>query len=230
MTGREHSAGKGDFGLLSRQSQRWVTDSAKRFAIVGIPAAFTTFALFLGMTVAIETDGYTAPEVEPRELIKIALPKEIHETIFTRDPAPVRQETVQPPALPKQRPISTATTLPLDYTDWLPSTDLNPDIVKTVVQTPAAIGERIAQPIAPPIVVYPPRAIDRGIEGTCEVMFDVSLQGQPFNVKPACTDRVFEREAKRAIEKVSFMPHIRDGQPVERRAVVYPIEFKLDDG
>jgi len=230
MTQSGLKTGQGAATNLGAQPQAWTTQQGKRFLAVGLPAAFTTLALFLGMKAAIHTDGYAATDLEPRTLVKIDVPVEKKLTIFSDIPAPEKLVAAQPPALPKQSPPNTVETLPLDYADWLPNTELNPDIIRTVVLTPAAHVDRTTQPIAPPILTYPRAAIDRELEGTCDVTFDVSLKGQPFNVRPLCTHSVFQCEAKRAIENVSFMPRIEDGQPVERHDVVYPIEFKLDDG
>ncbi|MCI4645428.1 MAG: energy transducer TonB, partial [Hyphomonadaceae bacterium] len=69
---------------------------------------------------------------------------------------------------------------------------------------------------------------ERGIEGSCEVRFDVNARGEPFNVEAVCTDSVFRREAERAVSRVRFAPKIVRGQALERRNVVYPIEFGLD--
>ena len=56
---------------------------------------------------------------------------------------------------------------------------------------------------------------------------NVSIRGEPFDVRADCTDRVFERAAKKAVEKVKFAPQIRDGLPVMVTGVIYPLEFQL---
>ena len=92
---------------------------------------------------------------------------------------------------------------------------------------PVAISDRDAQPIRPPVPTYPSRAAERGIEGSCDVRFDVDTRGEPYNVTADCTDRVFKREAERAVSRVEFAPKIIRGQAAERRNVVYPLEFTL---
>ena len=76
---------------------------------------------------------------------------------------------------------------------------------------------------------YPSRAAERGIEGSCEVRFDVDTRGRPYNVQATCTDSIFKREAERAVGRVEFAPKIVRGQAAERRNVVYPLEFTLQD-
>lgn len=87
--------------------------------------------------------------------------------------------------------------------------------------------DRDAQPIQPPIPMYPVRAAERGIEGKCEVHFDVDNTGVPYNIDARCTDPVFEREAERAVSKAKYAPKIVNDMPVERKGVVYPIQFRL---
>lgn len=199
-----------------------------RFALVGVPAAVATFGLFLAMDAATQVNDFVPPKVDERELVKIALP-EINDPVIRdgrKKPKPILPDAPPPP--PKFKAPKADTDVPIMPASWS-----SPNVIDTIqmndfVPPPAAISERTAQPIAPPIVTYPQRAADRGIEGVCDVTFDVSLKGQPFNVKPICSHSVFEREAKRAIQNVSFLPRIRRGQPVERRNVVYPLEFELD--
>jgi len=96
-----------------------------------------------------------------------------------------------------------------------------------LTRAPVAIANGEVLPISPPIVVYPPKAIDRGLNGECTVAMDVSAKGRPYNVAATCSDSIFEREAVRAVSRVEFRPKIVDGQAVERRNVVYPLVFKL---
>jgi protein TonB len=59
------------------------------------------------------------------------------------------------------------------------------------------------------------------------VRFDVDTRGRPYNVQATCTDNIFKSEAERSVSRVEFAPTIVRGQAVERRNVVYPLEFKL---
>ncbi|MBR9834458.1 MAG: TonB family protein, partial [Alphaproteobacteria bacterium] len=94
---------------------------------------------------------------------------------------------------------------------------------------PVAISDRDAQPIRPPLPTYPTRAAERGVEGSCDVRFDVDTRGRPYNVQATCTDNVFKREAERAVSRVEFAPKIVRGAAAERKNVVYPLEFKLSN-
>ena len=106
-------------------------------------------------------------------------------------------------------------------------TELNLGRMQSLAIDPVAISDRDAQPIRPPVPTYPQRAAERGIEGSCEVRFDVDTRGKPYNIQATCTDSVFTREAERAVGRVEFAPKIVRGKAAERRNVVYPLEFKL---
>lgn len=207
----------------------WPKHERMRLLAVGAPAAFATFGLFWAMQAAIQVDDFTPPEASSRQLVKIALPEHTDpEEPRVRKPVkPI--EAKQPPPAPELTAPSTETTVPVFQASWSSPSTESIRSIRTFVPTPVAISERNAQPIAPPVLAYPRRALERGIEGQCEVSFDVSLKGQPYNIQPLCSDDIFNREAKRAIENVSFMPRIRRGQAVERRNVVYPLEFRIND-
>ncbi|MDJ0920628.1 MAG: TonB family protein [Henriciella sp.] len=205
----------------------WKRADRFRFVAVGLPAAAATLGLFWAMQKAIQVDQVSLPTAEAHRLVRIALP-EIRDTAPNHSREPARLlEANQPPPPPKYSARKSVDTTPTQPIEW---TAPEPDFTRSFanfVPEPIVISERRAEPIAPPVVTYPNTAITRGLEGDCEVTFDVSAKGQPFNVQPVCTHSVFEREAKRAIQNVSFMPRIRRGQAVERRGVVYPLEFRL---
>ncbi len=90
-----------------------------------------------------------------------------------------------------------------------------------------AVSDRDAQPLVriPPIM--PPRAEK---SGHCKVRFDVSPQGQPFNVVATyCTSSVFKRASIKSVEKWKYNPKIVDGRAVARRGVESQITFQLTD-
>lgn len=82
-------------------------------------------------------------------------------------------------------------------------------------------------PVRAPAPSIPAAAVHRGISGSCDVHFDVDTAGRPQNVSAQCTDNLFQPEAQRAVRRAEFLPAIRNGQPVEQKNAVYPIEFKV---
>ncbi|MBU3919455.1 energy transducer TonB [Hyphomonas sp.] len=89
------------------------------------------------------------------------------------------------------------------------------------------LSNREAQVIRPPKPAYPPEAIVLGIDGTCNVVFDVDIEGIPKNVVATCSHDVFKEVAEQSVRAIEFSPKIVRGTAVERRNVVYPFQFKM---
>ncbi len=88
--------------------------------------------------------------------------------------------------------------------------------------------DRPIVPKEPPTIIYPIEAVEAGIEGDCEMTFDVDASGRPYNIRAACTDDMFKAEAIRATAAARFSPRIIRGQPAPRKDAVYPISFTLE--
>lgn len=183
--------------------------------------------IFMGRIIAQE---FVEPDREPpRQLEAITPSEESQEIQRSSRSRPQRLDSAdKPPPPPKLSSSKSDIDLPTPNIQGAAPTELNFDRVQSIAIDPVAISDRDAQPISPPVVQYPQRAAERGIEGSCEVRFDVNARGEPFNVAADCTDSVFVREAERAVSRVRFAPKIVRGQALERRNVVYPIEFGLD--
>ena len=100
------------------------------------------------------------------------------------------------------------------------SVDWTPSLLESVSIKPE-------QRINPPIPVYPKVAIDAGIEGDCEVTFNVSERGLPEHIKAICSDAIFRASAEAAIAEALFAPKIVRGKASPRLGVTYPIEYRL---
>ena len=199
-----------------------------RNALVAVPAAIVTLSLFAAMRALITVETFEPPAQTAYVLTPYM------EVIDKPEPDPVTRkpkrpaEIDPPPNVPVQTRIRTKVSTPVgDYTGAAPTEygkrrfqDLLPKVV-------GHIPERTILPITPPVPIYPSKALERGLEGDCDVYFSVSPRGEPFEAEPRCSDRVFERAARNAILKVKFAPQIRNGSPVTVRGVVYPLEFRL---
>ena len=196
---------------------------------VGIPlAVLVVYGLFTFMRLAISGDFQEPDEIEQRTLEAITPQQDIQEARRNQRSKPQRIASAdRPPPPPKLSSSKSDIDLPTPNIQGAAPTELNFSRVQSLAIDPVAISDRDAQPISPPQVSYPQRAAQRGVEGTCEVRFDVNPRGEPFNVEATCTDSVFRREAERAVSRVKFAPKIVRGQAVGRRNVVYPLEFQL---
>ncbi len=200
----------------------------KRVLTVLLPAAAVTLGLFAAMDRLVRADEVTLEENVATRLQRIT-PMEEPLEIAVR--APTRPQPIEVASAPPPPPAlsSRVTDVNVPAAAFIVSNvpDVRADL--TIVSLPPTpMVERTIQPIRPPVPVYPTSAITQGLEGVCEVRFDVSPEGKPFNVAASCSDAVFVSSAERAMRGVEFAPEIRDGQRVERRNVVYPLVYAME--
>lgn len=198
---------------------------------VGIPVAIVvTLILFHSMRLLISAD-FEEPENLREYNLESITPEAQEEQVTRRARSKPRKlnNADKPPPPPKLTASKSDIDLPTPNIQGAPPSELPPTRLNSLAIDPVAISDRDAQPIRPPVPTYPSRAAERGIEGSCDVRFDVDTRGKPYNVTADCTDRVFKREAERAVSRVEFAPKIIRGQAAERRNVVYPLEFTLAD-
>ena len=207
-----------------------LNNSLIRIAL-GVPAAAAIvygLFIFMGWLISAEFDPDTA--VETRTIERIT-PEERNEDIRAKSRSkPKRLASAdKPPPPPKLSATKSDVNLPTPQIQGSAPTAVKFDRVQSLDINPVAISDRDATPIRPPVVTYPSRAAERGTEGECTVTFNVDVRGRPYDVKADCTDSVFRREAVRAVSKVEFAPKVVKGQARERRNVVYPLVFQLDE-
>ncbi|MEO0817712.1 MAG: energy transducer TonB [Pseudomonadota bacterium] len=206
-----------------------MNNSILRLAIAAPIAIIIVLGLLIFMGRIISQEFIEPEGKEQRVLESITPSEQSQEVRRTSRSRPQRLASAdKPPPPPKLSSSKSDIDLPTPNIQGAAPTELNFDRVQSIAIDPVAISDRDAQPISPPVVQYPQRAAERGIEGSCEVRFDVNARGEPFNVEADCSDSVFRREAERAVSRVRFAPKIVRGQALERRNVVYPIEFGLD--
>lgn len=192
-----------------------------------LPAAIITVGLYLAMDRMIVVEEVELAS-EPDRVLK-TITSQIEESEGERPPRtpPEFIDAVKPPPPPKLGIQRSDINLPVvSLTGGAPA-ELGFTGLKQISYPPAAIGNRDLVIIRPPVPSYPSIAASRGLEGDCEVRFDVDSRGRPYNVNATCSDAIFKRSAERAVARAEFAPRIVDDQPVERRNVVYPLAFNL---
>ena len=200
--------------------------------LLGAPAAAAiTYGLFVGMF-ALINKPWVQPDQDDARKIERITPLEENTEVKRRTRAKPRRlaSADKPPPPPKLSTSKSNIDLPTPSIQGSAPTELNIGRMSSLAIDPVAISDRDAQPIRPPVPTYPTRAAERGIEGTCDVRFDVDVRGRPYNVQAECSDNIFRREAVRAVSRVEFAPKIVRGKAAERRNVVYPLDFQLEDG
>jgi protein TonB len=201
-----------------------------RFLIATLIAIPIVLAIFFIMNALISVDEIELDSGEQRVLAAIT-PQKQDSDVRTRQRAkPQRIDAAaKPPPPPKQSATKSSINLPTPKIDGAVPQNLDLGRMKSLAIDPVAVSDRDAQPIRPPAPSYPQRAQERGLSGSCDVRFDVDTRGKPYNVAATCTDAVFKTEAERAVSKVEFAPKIVRGKAVERRNVVYPLEFNISE-
>jgi periplasmic protein TonB len=199
--------------------------------VVGIPvAAAIVFGLFLAMNAFITVDQVEFGERSNITLDAITPQREQTEMRTNQRSKPKKLDSAKkPPPPPKLSAAKSDIDLPSPDIQGAAPEEIKFERAQNFGFDAVAINDRDAQPIRPPVVSYPRRALERGTEGTCEVRFDVDTRGKPYNIQADCTSSVFKRSAEQAVAKVEFAPKIVKGKPAERRNVVYPLVFELAD-
>ncbi len=185
-------------------------------------------AIFFLMNALISVKELNLETGEQRVLAAITPQKQDSDVRTRLRAKPQRIEAAaKPPPPPKQSATKSSINLPTPRIDGAVPQNLDLGRMKSLAIDPVAVSDRDAQPIRPPTPSYPQRAQERGLSGSCDVRFDVDTRGKPYNVSATCTDSVFKTEAERAVGRVEFAPKIVRGKAVERRNVVYPLEFNI---
>lgn len=197
--------------------------------LIGIPlAAVVAVILFLIMRALIAIGDVSLDE--EREALRIDIRPQVEEIVAqTRDMTPDRVQEVEPPPPPpeirKQASVLPTEAL-VNIGGQIPEFE-QPDLNRGDISF--NVSDRDAQPMVRIPPTYPPRAAEQGLEGNCVMNFDVSPDGQPFNIRAiSCTSSQFESTSIRAVERWKYQPKIVDGAPVARTGVQTTIEYQLE--
>lgn len=169
-------------------------------------AGLMTISLAFLMAYLIQVDGEPGPEITQ---VDFDLFPSV-EVIEPPDrPTPEMIETIAPPppvrlAVAHQTPISEGLA-PIVY---------EPPVIEPTGLTAMNrhVVDRPEQPSVRIEPIYPPRALERDMEGSCSVTFDLNTRGRPFNVRAAnCTNSLFARASVRSVQGWRYAPRIVGG-------------------
>lgn len=197
--------------------------------ILGAPiAAFLTFALFVLMMALISGEWEAEEKIETA---KFEINPQVEDIQVIRRETQVdevrRVDTPPPPPQIERQTAATPTEPIATLTGEIPSFEA-PKISLEAVQF--SVSDRDAQPFLRPPPIFPSRFEQGNNSGHCQVKFDVSPEGSPFNiVNTYCTSSLLERATVRAVEKWKFQPKIVDGRPVAMRGVINKVTYRLAD-
>ena len=194
-------------------------------AIALVLAAGVTFALFFLMQFLIAMDAVQPEKGDSIKIADITMP-DIELEVQREQPKPeVPDEPEELPDLPEPEINLNAPT----------GEGINVNRVSVDVGDlggNAAVSASDAEYL--PIVViqpqYPNRALQRGIEGWCQVMFTVDENGgvQDAVVVDADPPEIFDSASLRAVARFKFNPRTKDGTAVKTPGVQYVFRFNLE--
>jgi periplasmic protein TonB len=199
----------------------------KRLSLAGLLAAPLVYGLFLGASWLIQVDEIVLVEGEQRQLGMITPQKPT--TLEPREDrtAPEMEAAIKPPPPPRPTPPRPDTSgFVTVWSGGEPPVPV-PSGLRPLIGATSPVQGRNLTPVRAPRPSIPVAAIQRGVSGTCDVVFDVDTSGRPQNVIATCTDEIFRAEAERSVRRAEFLPAIRHGQPVEQTGAVYPLEFRV---
>jgi len=202
--------------------------SAWRVPFVMPIAAILTVGLMFSMSKMIATEF--SPEdksevysfqINPVEEIKAPVDVEL-------EPDPLVEVEI-PPAAPKVA-IDQGAAVKVAINDYV--TDAPPITLPPIeISSSPIIPDKEVQPIVriPPTI--PARFLQGNHSGYCQMRFNVSAEGQPYDVAATnCTHNVLEGASKKAVLKWKYTPKIQNGGAVARHGLETKIRFNLADG
>ncbi|MCC5980210.1 MAG: energy transducer TonB [Oceanicaulis sp.] len=98
-------------------------------------------------------------------------------------------------------------------------------------QAQEAEGVEDAQPLQRNPPRYPQHMLERGLQGVAVVMFDITEEGRPQNVRVVMSipHADFGREAVRAVQRWQYTPRTENGVAVRREGVVTSFDYRFSD-
>lgn len=190
-----------------------------------IPAAIVTVLLFVLMMSLI------SEEFKPEDKLELNAfeinPKVEDVQILERETTITKIQKIETPPPPPQieRAKADRPAEPISSIEGAVPEFEAPQIDRSAFKI--TVSDRDAQPLVRIPPQMPPRAEK---SGHCRVKFNVSPEGQPFDVTATyCSQSLFERPSIRSVQKWKYNPKIQDGRPVGRVGVESKITFRLAD-
>lgn len=201
------------------------TISIPKIAGTLLIASTITFSLFVMMQKLIANNDISFVKSEPP--IIITLLQDINETLVNERPRLKPKPVIKP--IPKVDTL-VVEEKPDDgnlIANYLPDVRLGP--IGLDITTQMVPGEGQARPIVRMEPKYPQTAARDGIEGWVKLLFSIDTLGQVGNIQVIESEpnRIFDREAKRALSKWKYKPQIVAGVPQAQDGMMVVLDFKL---
>jgi len=194
-----------------------------RIATSGAGAVMVTTGLGLIMVGLIKVT-FIAPQERP-ETLNFSINAVIVEPPPIEIKPPILEHVTPPPPAPKLRTEPTdSVVVDQPYFD-----DLIPKIPPPVIKITAATA-RLDQTPTPIVRIAPAMPLRAERSGSCEVQFDISAKGTPYNIQTLyCSQSLFARPSIKSVQGWKYRPEVRNGRAVSHKGIRTNIIFELRD-
>lgn len=200
--------------------------------LLALPASLLiSVSLFSFMAWMVDKGNQRAPEAS--EAVRFDMVMVENEADVQRRQRSVPEQP-EPPQAPEPMDLSQADTQmePISQMTTVSALGLNTALEGIAISAPnlkGTMGNQQALPLYRVDPRYPSKALKRRVEGYVIMRFTIDATGRPKDIEviEAEPQRMFEREAIRALKKWKYQPKVEDGVSIEQYGQTAKVEFKL---
>ncbi|MBS9825835.1 energy transducer TonB [Vibrio alginolyticus] len=200
--------------------------------LLALPASLLiSVSLFSFMAWMVDKGNQRAPEAS--EAVRFDMMMVENEADVQRRQRSVPEQP-EPPQAPEPMDLSQADTQmePMSQMTPVSALGLNTALEGIAISAPnlkGTMGNQQALPLYRVDPRYPSKALKRRVEGYVIMRFTIDATGRPKDIEviEAEPERMFEREAIRALKKWKYQPKVEDGVSIEQFGQTAKVEFKL---
>ncbi|OCH70550.1 energy transducer TonB [Vibrio diabolicus] len=200
--------------------------------LLALPASLLiSVSLFSFMAWMVDKGNQRAPEAS--EAVRFDMVMVENEADVQRRQRSVPEQP-EPPQAPEPMDLSQADTRmePMSQMTPVSALGLNTALEGIAISAPnlkGTMGNQQALPLYRVDPRYPSKALKRRVEGYVIMRFTIDATGRPKDIEviEAEPQRMFEREAIRALKKWKYQPKVEDGVSIEQFGQTAKVEFKL---
>ncbi|HHF3230679.1 TPA: energy transducer TonB [Vibrio diabolicus] len=200
--------------------------------LLALPASLLiSVSLFSFMAWMVDKGNQRAPEAS--EAVRFDMVMVENEADVQRRQRSVPEQP-EPPQAPEPMDLSQADTQmePMSQMTPVSALGLNTALEGIEISAPnlkGTMGNQQALPLYRVDPRYPSKALKRRVEGYVIMRFTIDATGRPKDIEviEAEPQRMFEREAIRALKKWKYQPKVEDGVSIEQYGQTAKVEFKL---
>lgn len=200
-----------------------------RIGFAAAVAAGITFGLFFLMQALIRTGPGELDESAGGRIVDFVRLKREAEPEVKKRELPSRAQPEKPPPPPEMEMARAEAPNALEIAAAMPAFEPEMELAGGPGNGGAGPSDADVVPLVRVSPQYPPRALQRGVEGWVHLRFTITEAGtvKDAEVVAAEPERYFEEAALNAVRRYKYKPKIVDGEPIERPGVEVIISFRL---